>query len=183
MNSYSRSDQGAARRLQRQMPQPDSIARGLGWFSIALGLAQIVAPRAMARAAGVSAGAGAMRLYGLRELACGIGVLALRNPRPFLWARVGGDALDLGTLALSPRLDPRARVRAKRAAVNVACIAALDVYAANSATGARSTPPVDYSDRSGFARSPADMRGAALADFEMPRDMRRPDALAPYTRQ
>jgi hypothetical protein len=165
------------------MPQPDSIARGLGWFSIALGLAQIVAPRTMARAAGVSTGAGVMRLYGLRELACGIGVLALRNPRPFLWARVGGDALDLGTLALSPRRDARAHARAKRAAVNVACIAALDVYAANSATGTPSTSPVDYSDRSGFSRSPADMRGAALADFEMPRDMRMPDALAPYTRQ
>jgi hypothetical protein len=57
------------------------------------------------------------------------------------------------------------------------------VYAASAATGARSSPPVDYSDRSGFPRPPADMRGAALANFQMPRDLRTPDALASYTRQ
>lgn len=38
----------------------------------------------------------------------------------------------------------------------------------------------DYSDRSGFPKSPEEMRGAALKDFESPEDMRTPDALAAY---
>lgn len=37
----------------------------------------------------------------------------------------------------------------------------------------------DYSNRSGFPRSPEEMRGAAR-DFEIPRDMRTPDVLRPY---
>ncbi|WP_027800719.1 hypothetical protein [Paraburkholderia dilworthii] len=184
MDSRSESKQeGGVHALKKRLPEPDSVARGLGWFSIALGLAELVAPRMMARAAGVETGAGAMRFYGLRELACGVGILASRNPQPFLWARVGGDALDLGTLALSSnKLSARDRQRATVAAVNVACVTALDVYAANRAANAQRLPSVDYSDRTGFAKSPEHMRGAALADFETPRDMRTPDALAPYTR-
>jgi hypothetical protein len=183
MDSRSESKQKGGRALKERLPQPDSVSRGLGWFSIVLGVAELVAPRMMARAAGVEAGSGAMRFYGLRELACGIGILASRNPRPFLWARVGGDALDLGTLALSSnRLSARDRRRAAMAAVNVACVTALDVYAANCTASAPRLPSVDYSDRTGFPSSPATMRGAALSDFEMPRDMSTPDALAPYTR-
>ncbi|CAB3675938.1 hypothetical protein [Paraburkholderia rhynchosiae] len=184
MDSRSEAKQESGRALKERLPQPDSVARGLGWFSIALGLAELVAPRMMARVAGVETGAGAMRFYGLREVACGVGILASRNPRPFLWARVGGDALDLGTLALSSnKLSARDRQRATVAAVNVACVTALDVYAANCAASARRLPSVDYRDRTGFANSPAEMRGAALSDFETPRDMRTPDALAPYTRE
>ncbi|MBW9102520.1 hypothetical protein [Paraburkholderia phenoliruptrix] len=180
----SRSDfKEGARALKERLPQADSVARGLGWFSIALGVAELVAPRTMARVAGVETGAGAMRFYGLRELACGVGILASRNPRPFLWARVGGDALDLGTLALSSnKLSARERQRAGVAALNVACVTALDVYAAKCASSAPRAPSADYGDRSGFAQSPEQMRGAALADFEIPRDMRTPEALAPYTR-
>lgn len=183
MDSRNESKQEGARALKEKLPQPDSVARGLAWFSIALGVAELVAPRMMARAAGVNAGPGAVRFYGLRELACGVGILASRNPRPFLWARVGGDALDLGTLALSSnKWSARDRQRATVAAVNVACVTALDVYAAKSAAAAPRLPSVDYSDRTGFAKSAEEMRGAALADFETPRDMRAPDALAPYTR-
>ncbi|MEC5406059.1 hypothetical protein VOM14_10920 [Paraburkholderia sp. MPAMCS5] len=178
------SKQQGAHTLKERLPQPDSVARGLGWFSIVIGVAQLVAPRTMARAAGVEGGAGAMRVAGLRGIACGVGILASRNPRAFLWARVGGDALDLGSLALSSaRLGARERQRAARAAVNVACVAALDVYAANGTTSASRAPSIDYSDRTGFARSPEAMRGAALSDFDIPRDMRTPDLLAPYTRK
>jgi hypothetical protein len=183
MDSRTEPKQESARALKERLPQPDSIARGLGWYSIALGLAELVAPRMMARVAGVETGPGTMRFYGLRELACGVGILASRDPRPFLWARVGGDALDLGTLALtSNKWSARDRQRAAAAAVNVACVTALDVYAANCVESVPRLPSADYSDRTGFSSSPEQMRGAALADFETPRDMRTPDALAPYTR-
>lgn len=70
--------------------RPASIARGLGWFSLALGAAELLAPNSVARAAGVRTNSALMRLYGLREIACGIGILMSRDPTPYLWARVGG---------------------------------------------------------------------------------------------
>src|SRR3954453_10522626 len=85
-----------------QRSKPASIARGLGWYSLALGAAQLLAPDSVARAAGVRTSSTLMRLYGLREIACGVGILMSRNPAPFLWARVAGDALDIATLAAAP---------------------------------------------------------------------------------
>jgi hypothetical protein len=38
-------------------------------------------------------------LYRLREIGTGIGLLVARDPMLWVWARVGGDALDMGTLA------------------------------------------------------------------------------------
>jgi hypothetical protein len=183
MNSSFESDPkdgGSARDLS---PRPESVARGLGWFSVALGIAELLAPRAISRAAGMDASAGLVRLYGLRELACGVGILTSRNPAPFLWARVGGDVLDLSTLAARSNTGSgRDRRRAMRAAVNVAGVTALDVYAAQRCSAARAPSSRDYSDRTGFAQAPAQMRGAALPEFEIPRDLRAPDALLSYTR-
>ncbi|MDR5741446.1 MULTISPECIES: hypothetical protein [unclassified Caballeronia] len=170
--------------------KPASIARGLGWFSLALGAAQLLAPNAVARAAGVRTNSALMRLYGLREIACGVGILMSRNPAPYLWARVGGDVLDLATLAAASdmRRDD-SRTHALGAIVNVAGIAALDVHTALSLSNAddeeshvRTQRYVSmYRNRSGFPRAPDAMRGEALRTFETPRDMRAPDALLPYT--
>ncbi|MGN6642365.1 MAG: hypothetical protein ACTHKU_05125, partial [Verrucomicrobiota bacterium] len=49
----------------------ESLARGLGWFSIGLGLAGLLAPRRLGRTAGVGEHPGLIRLIGLRELASG----------------------------------------------------------------------------------------------------------------
>ncbi|VXB40382.1 conserved hypothetical protein [Burkholderia sp. 8Y] len=172
-----------------QRSKPASIARGLGWFSLALGAAELLAPDSVARAAGLRTSSTLMRLYGLREIACGIGILMSRDPSPYLWARVGGDALDLATLAAS---SDKSRPRALGALLNVAGVTALDIHAATSlsshAEDQRREAQIRsqrfasmYRNRSGFSRSPEAMRGAALRDFETPRDMRAPDALLPYT--
>ncbi|MEA3121166.1 MAG: hypothetical protein QOH33_707 [Paraburkholderia sp.] len=187
MNSHSRATQQDGGSFVDVRLRPESVARGLGWLSIALGMAELLAPRAVSRAAGLNDRVGLVRLYGLRELACGIGILASRNPAPFLRARVGGDVLDLATLAATQQtMSERDRHRAMRTAVTVAGISALDVYAARSRKGSAS-PGLsrvalnEYENRVGFPRAPAEMRGAALADFAVPRDMRTPDALQPYT--
>src|SRR5947209_10102577 len=73
------------------------LARGLGWFSIGLGLAEVLAPHAMADLTGVRSPA-LLRAYGLREIICGIGILGSARPAGWLWGRVAGDALDLATL-------------------------------------------------------------------------------------
>jgi hypothetical protein len=69
-------------------------------------------------------------------------------------------------------------------------VTALDVYAAKAcpsdAKGDESSrrwssaDAYRYESRTGFPRTPDEMRGAALADFVAPRDMRTPDALKPY---
>ena len=74
------------------------FARGLGWFSVGLGLAQIVAPRGLARLIGVRTNPGLMRFLGFRELASGIGILRQDRPSGWVKARVAGDAMDLALL-------------------------------------------------------------------------------------
>jgi uncharacterized membrane protein len=84
------------------------LSRALGWFSVGLGVAQIAAPREVASLVGVDddpTNRTLMRLIGLREIACGVGILSNVNPANWLWARVGGDVMDLTLLgaALSSR--------------------------------------------------------------------------------
>src|ERR1044072_3700674 len=75
------------------------LAKGLGWFSLGLGMTELLAPRFIAKISGVSERrTGVIRLYGLREIASGIGIFAQKNPAPALWSRVAGDALDLKRL-------------------------------------------------------------------------------------
>lgn len=77
------------------------------------------------------------------------------------------------------------RARAVSSMVAVAGVTALDVACATAVPKAQAVRQAqashDYSDRSGLPQDPECMRGAALANFEMPADMRIPDALRPYT--
>jgi uncharacterized membrane protein len=105
----------------------DAVARGLGWFSVGLGAAQIVAPRAISRLIGLKADgtyAVVMRAMGFRELATGIGILTRRRPAGWLWARVAGDGLDLALLAAA---DAKSRGRAAAAMAAVAGVTVPDV--------------------------------------------------------
>jgi hypothetical protein len=83
---------------------PKDIARGLAWFGIGLGVVELLAPRKVAQAAGLEGHETLIALYGLREIASGIVVLAAKYPQDRLWIRVAGDALD-GAL-LGSRLGP-----------------------------------------------------------------------------
>jgi uncharacterized membrane protein len=107
------------------------LAQGLGWFSIGLGVAEVVAPRRLSRLIGVrKTHNGLIRMLGLREIASGIGILSRQRPAGFLWSRVGGDAMDLallGTAFASPKAN---RGRLTAATVAVAGVAALDVISA-----------------------------------------------------
>jgi uncharacterized membrane protein len=79
-----------------------ALAAGLGVVSSALGALDAGAPRTALRLLGVRAvpgGTGTVRLVGLRELACGAGLLSGRAPRGWLVARVVGDVVDLALLA------------------------------------------------------------------------------------
>jgi len=87
---------------QRSTAPPKSsangIARGLGWFSLGLGVAELIAPRAISRIAGAGKKDSLIRSYGVREIVAGVGVLATTHSAGWLWARVAGDAVDLASL-------------------------------------------------------------------------------------
>lgn len=120
--SLAHVDAGASERL----------AQALGWFSIALGLAQVAAPSAVCRLVGAQdteRTRTAMRARGATELAAGAGILLSDEPAPWLWFRVAGDVLDLAALANVARDDDGATLRPAVNAVAVAGVTALDVAA------------------------------------------------------
>lgn len=164
-------------------PGTRQLADGLGWFSIGLGVLELVAARPLARAMGMEDRSELLRLCGARELTTGVGILTQSDPTPWLWGRVGGDALDLATLAGGLDGDNPRRGKVGLAMAAVAGIAALDVICARALTRERARPALpmrDYGRRVGLPRPPAQMRGAA-GDFVAPRDFRIPEPLRPWS--
>jgi hypothetical protein len=140
------------------------IARGLGWFSIGLGLAELIAPGALNRSLGMREHNTLVRGYGMREIGAGLGILNMKHPAPWVWARVAGDVLDLASLLVSLGPNNPRRGNATTAFLSVVAVTALDILTARSLEQQedyRRQPRRDYSDRSGFKGSPDQMRGAA----------------------
>lgn len=107
------------------------LAKGLGWFSVGLGLAELLAPEAIASISGVSKRrTGLIRLYGLRELAAGIAIFSQEQPTEAMWSRVAGDALDLASLGAACTSPDAKRGRITFATINVLAVTALDVMCA-----------------------------------------------------
>ncbi len=131
----TRPGDGAARTKGRGRG-PEKLANALGWFSIGLGVTEIVAPRSLAKFIGISQRPRTTRLMGLREVAAGIGILVRPRPAPWLWARVGGDVLDLAALAKAGRAKRAKTARVSAAAAAVAGVTALDVICARQLSAA-----------------------------------------------
>jgi uncharacterized membrane protein len=178
----SRSEPHAA--LQRKHRNA-RLRQGLGWLSVGIGTAEIVAARRLSKWMGTRR-FGVMRLLGVRELATGAALLARRRrPARFAWARVAGDVMDLGLLgalyAASRR--PRQRARVAGTAAAIAGITALDLVGGRrlarerTASSARSRPR----SRSTLTvnRDPAELY-QAWRDFEnLPRFMKHVLAVEP----
>ncbi|AWK85741.1 cyclase dehydrase [Azospirillum thermophilum] len=158
----------------------DGLARGLGWFSLALGATEILAGRSLARWMGMEDRTALIRAYGAREVMAGLGLVALGDPKPWLWSRVAGDALDLATLATGWTDDNPRRHNVGLAIGAVAAVTALDLLCVGEMhrqdQAAAALPPPDYSDRSGLPRPPDEMRGTAR-DAPVGADMRTPRIL------
>ena len=129
------------------------FAQGLGVFSIVLGLIELIFGRWLGRSLGLDGKEHIVRFYGGREILTGIAILASKDPTPWVWGRVAGDALDIGTLAYGYKRDPDDAPGITTALVAVAGATAADVYCAAKLSGQSKVPlpPVkDYSHRSGF---------------------------------
>jgi len=112
------------------------LAHGLAWFSISLGLAEMLAPRLISRLVGGNGKyANLIRLYGMRELVSGLMIFGQGNrPAAAVWARVAGDAVDIATLAAAGASPRTSRSGVAVAAAGVLGVAALDVYCARELT-------------------------------------------------
>jgi hypothetical protein len=155
----------------------DDLARGLGWFSFALGAVELFAPGALARSLGLEGKEGLLRFYGAREVLSGVQTLSV-DKQVGLSGRIAGDVIDIATLlpALSAR-NPK-QGNAMLALGAVLAVTALDcmAYAAVARVHTRNRGVTrDYSDRSGLPRGIEASRGLARST---PANDSRPPALA-----
>jgi hypothetical protein len=150
----------------------DNLARGLGWFSIALGATELVAARGLARVFGLEGSEGLIRLFGVREITAGMTTMSTEK-RFGLFSRIVGDAMDIMTLLTALDSTPRQRANVKLGLLAVAGVTALDVVGALalSAQRQRDWVPKDMSGKSGYPKGISSSRGAAKG-FKVPEDMR-----------
>jgi uncharacterized membrane protein len=105
-------------------------ARSLGWISIGFGVAAVMVPHSLARFLGTRNHGILFRLMGLREIATGIGILTQRRPAEWLWARVGGDIIDLIALRRALNSEHANPANIAIATIMVGGITALDARCA-----------------------------------------------------
>lgn len=113
------------------------LASALGWFSIGLGLAQVAAPGSVARLIGVSdddSNRRVLQTVGVREIVSGVGILTQPRPTGWLWARVGGDLMDLALLGRALNSDSARRDRVGMATAAVAGVTLLDLLSSQQFT-------------------------------------------------
>ena len=125
----------------------EKLARGLGWFSIGLGLTELATPKVVAKISGISRSHTALiRFYGLRELAAGIGILGGKKPAGAVWSRVAGDAVDLASLGLAFTSRNAKRGRLAFATANVLAITALDIICAQQLSNGSQSGVTDLNE-------------------------------------
>jgi uncharacterized membrane protein len=144
----TRAAQPLARYSDRQSRSPRQVdagrlARGLGWFSICLGVAEVLAPRLISRLVGGRGdNLGLIRLYGVREIVSGMFIFGQgSNPAAGVWSRVAGDAIDIATLAAAASSNSTRKGPLAFATANVLGVTALDLYCAQELTRDRPAAP------------------------------------------
>jgi hypothetical protein len=107
------------------------LAKLLGWFSIGLGAAEVLAPKHVAHLIGVpytQRTRNWLVAMGLREISHGIAILARPRSASRFWTRVGGDVLDLSLLGSAMTQPESSKPRVAAAITAVLGATALDVY-------------------------------------------------------
>lgn len=159
---------------------PHRLANVLGWFSIGLGLAEVLAPRALGRAIGVGDRPQIMRLLGMREIASGLGLLSQRSTQAWAWSRVGGDAMDLALLGIAARDERADPKRIAFAAAAVTSVAALDLYASRALSSVQALEPAEIVSESRAINSTPEALYAFWKNVEnLPRFMSHLESVTP----
>lgn len=109
---------------------------GIGWglaaLSIGLGLAELIAPRRIARTLGTEGHERLIQGFGVRELASGAALLGRPRSPAAVWTRVAGDALDLAALGSALRSRRSNSGAVAGAIAFVAGAALIDILAARA---------------------------------------------------
>jgi hypothetical protein len=114
-----------------------SLAVPLGLFSIGLGLLELFAPRRLAAAHGSPEAEPVIKVFGAREIAAGVGILAAPTHPAGLWARAGGDVLDIAAAgAAVARAEGKARKLAMGTLAFVVGALVVDVLVARALSAA-----------------------------------------------
>ncbi|MFT3786468.1 MAG: hypothetical protein QM770_09915 [Tepidisphaeraceae bacterium] len=130
---------------QHHQDQADvDSARGLGWFSLAIGLSELLAPRKLQELLGLDQSRkhdGILKTLGVREVLHGLAILSEKRPTQRLatsvWSRVAGDALDTALLAAAAK-QTKAPKRFAVVSAAILGIGLLDaVYATRTSRAAR----------------------------------------------
>ena len=114
------------------------LATALGVFSLALGTAQVLSPDGVSRLVGIRGSHAVQvtqRVFGVRELVQGTGILASSSPRGWVWSRVVGDVLDVGMLLVGARTKGFDRTRVAIALVALGGVGVADLVAARRLSG------------------------------------------------
>lgn len=99
------------------------VSKGLGIFSLALGLGEVVLTRTLARASGFNQEyTPLLRAFGYRELTSGVGLLMGRRRNAWMWSRVIGDVLD-GAFMAYAYAKADTQEKRKRLAISAAIVA------------------------------------------------------------
>ena len=145
----------------------DRLAKALGWFSIGLGLTELIAPERITRALGMEGKEALVRAYGVREL--GHGIVSLSTDKHLgLWSRVAGDGLDIATLMTAMRHDNPKRDNVGIALAAVLGVTLLDIIGAQGGHGAPQPPPWPATLLQGSDRLPAGCPGGARRSQGLP---------------
>lgn len=108
-------------------PRPSKLVSFLGWFSIGLGVGELIATERLTGALGMTGGETLVRAYGLREITAGL--MTFAAPTAGIVSRLAGDALDLVTLSAENKPTNRQRDNLMIAIAAVAGVTLLDVIA------------------------------------------------------
>jgi len=125
--SESWPQNGGRYRDEQPNGKEERLANCLGWFSLGLGIAQVLAPGEVARWIGVNDdedSRATMRTVGMREIASGVGILTRPRPAGWLWTRVAGDFMDLALLGRARNTE---EVDPDRLAATTAAVAGITV--------------------------------------------------------
>ena len=120
----------------------DPMAKGLGVFSVGLGLAELAAPRAIQRLIGIDACGRndvIVRALGAREVAHGVGIFA--RPRS-VWTRLIGDVIDVAFVGIALADDDNDRTRLIPALGALLGVGALDALASWRAVRGKLGAPI-----------------------------------------
>jgi uncharacterized membrane protein len=154
--------------MQRRDAAADGVVMSLGWFSIGLGLAELLMPRQVARLIGIAptkSAVNTIQAFGAREVGTGLAVLMSPHQAGPMWGRVAGDAIDLTFLGMATRLPGASPGRLTAAALAVSGVAVADAWAAahlsrnNGTRRSHGRDDVDVRDSITIGRPLADVYG------------------------